>query len=201
MSERTVLRPRMGLVVYGVIAAMALVAVISVILTPGAGRHLLSVLPLPILALGVGWITLVSPSVVFTETALEVNNPLKKTVVPYGQIELVETTRGFTVTTPEGKVSAWAAPPPDRLSAERMDPRDPLLWKDPRRLTDESQSIRTSAAPGTYSGDAAVNLTHRRAQQQREAGVPLGPVVRTQNVANTVVLIATLLVVGALFAI
>ena len=37
----------MGLVVYGVIAAMALVAVISVAVTPGAGRHLLSVLPLP----------------------------------------------------------------------------------------------------------------------------------------------------------
>lgn len=45
-----------------------------------------------------------------------------------------------------------------------------------------------------------MNLTHRRAQQQREAGAPLGPVVRTQNVANTVVLITTLLVVGALFA-
>lgn len=198
MSSPVVIRPRLGALVYLGVAAMCAVAFASLAVSGNWGS-MLAVAPLPVALLGVGYVTLLAPSVVFDGDAVELRNPLRTTRVPYSAIESWDTHRSFSVTTDAGTFSAWAAPPPDRLGAERTSPLDEGM-RDPRLRREADGALRTSAAPGSPSGDAALTLEHRLREGGRR-GTMAGAeraVKRTWNLANIAILLGSVVAAVAL---
>lgn len=191
MTPRTVIRPRLSAVVYALVALACVAAIVSVFVS-GSLRVAGSVLPVPILLLGVGYVTLVAPSVVFDADAVEVHGPLRTVRVPYGRVTDARSTHGFALVTNEGVVSAWAAPPPDRIATQRIVPSD-AMRHDPRvRRDEEGGTLAASDAPGTPSGDAMVTLAHRLGEHDG----PDGPIARRWNGANLAVLAVSLVLAG-----
>ena len=192
MTSRTVIRPRLSAVVYVLIVIACLAAFIS-LLASGTVGAASAVLPIPLLLLGVGYVTLLAPTVVFEADAVEVRNPLRTIRVPYGRVEEARTKHGFTLQTDDGPVSAWAAPPPDRLTAQRIVPTEQLR-RDPRVRRDERGDITAGDAPGSPSGDAMTTLAHRLAEPSRSSD---GTVERRWNRVNlTVLAVAVVAAVG-----
>lgn len=192
MTTRTVIRPRLSAVVYVLVALACVVAVVSLIVS-GSLDAAGSVLPIPVLLVGVGYVTLLAPSVAFDAEAVEVRGPLRTTRVPYGRITDARTTHGFALVTDEGVVSAWAAPPPDRIATQRIVPSE-AMRRDPRVRRDEGgDSLAASDAPGTPSGDAMTTLAHRLAEHDPSNDA----ITRSWNIVNITVLVASLFVAGA----
>ncbi|MGO2112402.1 MAG: hypothetical protein ACTH31_12385 [Pseudoclavibacter sp.] len=185
MSARVVLRPRFGLVVYAIVAIACLLALVPLAVM-GSWGDLAAVAPIPLVVLGVGYVVFVAPAVAFDDRAVDVRNPLRTITVPYGRITGSTTRRGFTLVTDDGAVSAWAAPPPDRLTAERIEPTTELR-RDPRVRRDDDGRVAVSAAPGSPSGDAAVTLADRLRGDSLGDG-PDAPITRAWNVANIAVM-------------
>lgn len=197
MSAPIVLRPRFGLFVFGVVAVVCLLAVVPLVVA--AQWHTLALIaPFPVVLLGLGYVVLVAPAVVFYDHAVEIRNPLRSTRLPYACVRDSSTNRGFSLVTDEGTFSAWAAPPPDRLSSERREVTSELK-RDPR-VSRRDGSVASSAAPGTPSGDAAVTLADRLRRQSpvadsahepaagvASASVPDARVTRSWNVTNIAV--------------
>lgn len=192
MSSRTVIRPRLSVIVYAVVALASVAAFVS-LLVSGAGREAAAVVPIPAVLLGLGWVTLVTPCVVFDDDAIEVRNPLRTIRVPYGRVRESRTQYGFALVTDDGVVQAWAAPRPDIRSAMRLEP-DPRIGRDPRVARDARDSLSRAAVPGSPSGDALVNLADRVSRHE-DTGEP---VTRRWNAANLVVLtVAIAVAIGA----
>ena len=189
MSKPVTIRPWLGVGIYAA-ASLASIAALGSVVATGDWELVARVAPVPIALLGVGAVTLVTPAVVFHDDEVEVRNPLRTTVVPYGRVNEVSTHRGFTLVTEEGPVSAWAAPPPDRLSAERREPSAELR-RDPRVRRDASGRVASSAAPGSPSGDAALTLADRL-RRRSATGRDAAPIERRWNLCNLALLVITL---------
>lgn len=162
MSKPTVIRPMFGVGLWCAVAAMSAIAIGSLLFAEDPLRRAGAILVLPILCLGLGWVLLVAPKVTMDDEAITIDNPLRRVRVPRGRVEGIETHRGFRVVTDEGKIDAWAAPSPSRLDAVRIagSRGAESLMKDPRVHRELDGGLRTSSAPGTLSGDAAMSARH-----------------------------------------
>lgn len=188
MSKPTTLRPSFSLVLYVVVAVMSVIALAYCLVIPEARDSFAKVAPIPLLMLGCGWVLLAAPKLVISSEAVTVHNPLVTTRVPLGRIDEIETRHGFVMHTSEGKVQAWAAPPPDRLRSMRHFEQKLTRgdgFQDPRIARDKFGQLPSSAAPGTLSGDAAITVRHHAADASTE------PITRRVNVVNIVVLVVT----------
>lgn len=202
MRKPVVIRPWLGVALFaGVVLACASAGLPLAV--AGRWSTLGAIAPIPLAMLGVGYVVLLAPAVVFADEAVELRNPLRTVRIPYDRVRSSSTRRGFTLETSDGRFSAWAAPPPDRLGADRLgDPRDRRL-RDPRLHRDGSGEVRASAAPGSPSGDAAITLADRlgRAGRRPPHGAETdAPVERRWNVTNIAVLAASLAAAIALAA-
>lgn len=198
MGKPVVIRPWLGVALFAVVVVVCLLAG-APLAASGRWGVLAAIAPVPLAMLGVGYVVLLAPAVVFDERVVELRNPLRTVRIPYDRVQSSSTRRGFTVITADGRFSAWAAPPPDRLGAERMGEGRDRRLRDPRVQRDADGGLRASAAPGSPSGDAAITLADRLRQAERSAAhgsgastVPDARVERRWNVANLAVLAVTL---------
>lgn len=190
MSKPTTLRPSFSLGLYVVVAAMSVIALLGCLVVPEARASFMKVAPIPILLIGCGWVLLAAPKLVISSEAVTAHNPLVTIRVPLGRIEGVETRHGFVMHTSEGKVQAWAAPPPDRLRSMRHLEQKITRsdgFADPRIARDRFGQLRSSAAPGTLTGDAAMTVAHH------DAPSSTATITRRANAANLAVLATTAL--------
>ncbi len=67
---------------------------------------------LAVLAVALFWL----PRVDVLEHAVVVRNPLSTWVVPWQAIQIVDTKYALTLTTPAGRIEAWAAPASGRFT-------------------------------------------------------------------------------------
>lgn len=200
MSKPTIIRSLFGVGLWAAVAAMAAIAVVSVLLAPQAMGKLGQVLPLPILVVGLGWVLLVAPKLALHDDRIVVDNPFQRVEVPSERVVGLETTKGFALKTDDGRrVHAWAAPPPDRLQGMRNlgggHGDGGAIARDPRVLREDGDRVRSSAMPGTLSGDAAMAARHHGAGAEAPAE-GARPIVRTPRLASIAVAILTMAAAG-----
>lgn len=136
------------------------------------------------------------PRVDVAEHEVTVRNVFTTVHVPWPAIENVDTKYSLTLYTPEGKVTAWASPAPNRYAAQAGTLKDARL---------AAQASGTSPRPGdlpsTQSGAIALVIrTHwedLRAQGLLDAGYEPGS-VRTEYHVITIVVVAALAVATVL---
>ncbi|MDO5052210.1 MAG: PH domain-containing protein [Pseudoclavibacter sp.] len=166
MNDTTVLRPRFSRFLYlGVMACCAL-ALGSALVPPAPLDRIAQIAALPAALAGVGWVTLFAPCVAVGPRGIEIRNPLRTTRIGHGAVRDVDTRHGLSVITEDGRHQAWGAPPPSRLQGlgdllsrrPRDRGRDREL-RDPR-IRRDADAVRSSALPGTDSGDAAMAVAH-----------------------------------------
>ena len=202
-QQRVVVRATFAFWLSLVVALVCVGVMLWTLVDPAGRDRAAQILPIPLVALVLGWVLLGWPAVVFGADEVEVRNPFVTIHVPLAQIETAETKHGFTIRTREGdRIQAWAAPPADRIGAWRAG--DGAAGDDPRlaRLPDETgrATIRTSQAPGSPSGDSALILEHQRRRADRGEGSP-APVRRRWNALNLALVAAlpiALLAIGQL---
>lgn len=191
-TDSTVLRPALGRIAYVVVMAMCALAIGSLLLSPAADR-VASIAALPVALAGIGWVTLMAPCIVIAPDGIEIRNPLRTIRVGHGAVRDIATRHGFTVVTDEGDFQAWGAPAPGRLGSLgdllSRDPAargaDPAL-RDPR-IKRDADAVRSSAMPGTLSGDAAMTLAHHAAEADAAQAAD-ARVEREWNRVNLIVL-------------
>lgn len=185
-----------GVGLWAAVALMSAIAVGSMLFAPGAHGRIWQMLPIPLLAAGLGWVLLVSPKLTLADDGVVVDNPLRRIEVPAERITGVRTGRGFALETDEGPIQAWAAPAPDRLQGQRrlgLDGAGADRVRDPRVLADEDGGVRTSALPGTLSGDAAMSARHHGlvgAEAPAEGARPIRRRLQRGNLAVVAVTLA-----------
>ena len=198
MREATLIRPRLGLVAYVAVLVVCAIAVVAAVATGVDGRRIAAMLPLPLALAGLGWVTLAAPYVRVDAQAVTIANPFRTIRVPIARIESFDTHGGFRVVTSEGRFGAWAAPSPDRLWSERVKPRDLVSMRFAGETVAHADNVRTSALPGSASGDAAESV--RRAAAGADVDdIARGAdqaIARRVNVANIAVLALSLVAAG-----
>ena len=147
-------RPAFGRVITIAMIAIALVCLASFVVAgdlAGLVRFGSWFLRLAVLAVALFWL----PRVDVLEHAVVVRNPLSTWVVPWQAIQIVDTKYALTLTTPAGRIEAWAAPASGRFTVFTLHPEDTRV--------SESARVAGSIRPGdTLSSESGAAANHIR---------------------------------------
>lgn len=119
----TTIRPRIGryaLIGFAVIAASALIATA----VAGAFRAFPTLLASLLAFLAAIWAMFIEPRIWFSESELEVRNPLRVLRISWAAVDSFETKYGLTVVSGTKKFVAWSAPAPTRREVRKLNSRD-----------------------------------------------------------------------------
>ena len=190
----TSFRPVFGRVIS---VAMAVIAVLGLagFIVAGDLLGLLRMTPLLALLTALAFVLFWFPRVDVAEHEVTVVNVFQTVHVPWPSIENVDTRFALTLATPEGKVTAWASPAPNRYAAFGAARGDARLAADAA-----GAHPRPGDLPSTESGSVAF-VIRRHWQDLNEqgllsAGPEPGAVRRTTHV-TTIVVLAVLAVATA----
>jgi hypothetical protein len=162
-------RPAFGRVLTIIVAGIAALSLAGFFLAGdvlGALRYGWWAVLLAVLAVVLFWI----PRVDVFEHAVIVRNPLNTWRIPWQAIQIVDTKYALTLTTPAGRIEAWAAPASGRFTVFTLNPEDTRV--------SESARIAGSIRPGdTLSSEsgAAANHIRRHWEELRDDGLLDGP--------------------------
>ncbi|WP_294179371.1 PH domain-containing protein [uncultured Schumannella sp.] len=162
-----VIAPVWGKILTLVIAALAVLSLVSVALGPQPA-DVVRVAPSVVLITVATWAIYWRPFVRLDDSGITVRNVLRTFTVPWGAVREVETRFAFTLVTESGRIVAWAAPAPGRLAAMRV-ARDDL-----RHLPAGSHAdgmARPGDSAGSDSG-AAAYLARTELARRAELGIP-----------------------------
>lgn len=149
-------------------ALAAFGTVVTVAQTGFAGLRFAA--PLVLMAFA-GWALFWRPAVVVSDSGVELVNPLRRIGVPWEALAYVDTKYALTLVTESGRFSSWAAPAPGVLGARHARPEN--IRGLPASAYGPSQSVRPGDLPQTVSGQAAL-LVRRRWAEQVERGAVTG---------------------------
>lgn len=148
------------------------------------------------LAVALFWL----PRVEVLEHAIIVRNPLSTWHVPWPAVKVVDTKYALTLTTPAGRIEAWAAPASGRYTVFRLSPQDTQVSSSAR----VAGSIRPGDTLSSESG-AAANHIRRHWEELRDDGLLDGPLepgsLRRAWHPVTAVALGTLTLLGVLGAV
>ena len=148
---------------------------------------------LAVLAVALFWL----PRVDVLEHAVLVRNPLSTWQVPWNAIQIVDTKYALTLTTPRGRIEAWAAPASGRYTVFTLSPEDTRVSESAR----VAGAIRPGDTLSSQSG-AAANHIRRHWEQLRDDGMLDGPLepgaLRRTWHPTTIVVLAALTAAGVL---
>ncbi|WP_422933787.1 PH domain-containing protein [Sinomonas sp. P47F7] len=152
--------------------------------------------PLALMAFA-GWALFWRPAVVVSDAGVELVNPLRRIGVPWEALAYVDTKFALTLGTESGKFSAWAAPAPGVLGARHARPEN--LKGLPASAYGPSQSVRPGDLPQTVSGQAALLVRRRWAEQVERGSVTGGRAGETPVLRGAAwgILAATLVLAAA----
>lgn len=183
----TSFRPVFGRVIS---VAMAVIAALGLagFVVAGDLIGLLRMAPLLALLTALAFVLFWFPRVDVAEHEVTVVNVFQTVHVPWPSIENVDTRFALTLATPEGKVTAWASPAPNRYAAFSGTRADARLAADAA-----GAHPRPGDLPSTESGSVAF-VIRRHWQDLNEqgllsAGPEPGAVRRTTHVTTIVVLV------------
>ena len=166
LPDAVTLRPRSGMLLTGVIAALALAGIIAVLLR-GDWQAVLRYGLLAVVAVYGTWLLFWYPSVEVDPGGITVRNVLRTFRVQWPALVAVETRYALTLHTLKAKVVAWSAPAPSRYAAGRS------TSVDVRNLEPHASSKRASVPlgdiPDSSSGLAAWHV-RRMWAALRDAG-------------------------------
>lgn len=146
-----------------VVAVCVAAGVLILVQSPVQGWR---ILPLPALFGYITWIAYWQPNVRIDDDGVTCENVFRTVHVPWGCINRIDTRYALTLFTPDGRVTAWAAPAPGRhslLFAERSQGEH----------LPESSYVAGSVRPGdlvTSESGAAAYLVRRRWEHLRDTG-------------------------------
>lgn len=130
------------------------------------------------------WVLFWWPAVIVTPETVTVRNPLRTFVVPWGNIESVETRFGMRLLLrPDGAVSAWGAPAESRRASAR------LLQRARATASAGATDALSREAREVGAGEAA---TYIRRELPKRSSAP-GEVARRVNVPIVVALAAVVI--------
>jgi hypothetical protein len=157
-------RPALGKGLTVAIAAVAVVSIVTILVTSGLSDALLT---LPWMALFVTccWAVFWNPRVVVSDAGVRLVNVTRTIDVPWPALVGIETKYSMTLDTAYGRFGAWAAPAPGAGSALRASIRDHRAGK----LDQPVRAATLGELAGTSSADAAT-IVRRRWEQLRDAG-------------------------------
>lgn len=159
-QERTVIRANGPFWLYLGVAAVSVIAVIGVLIPEGTRHYLPQLAPIPIALVLGGWVVLGWPHLLVDAHRASARNPFQTIDIPLEEIVGESTRRGLTIETTAGPVRVWAAPPPDRLAAERFHGLG--RQSADTRVTGGHDELATSRIPGFPAGDGAAVIAHYR---------------------------------------
>lgn len=108
-----VLRPSSGIYVTVAIWVVGVVIVGTLVFVgDGPGSELWPIAPTIGAVAWITWVLLWWPCVRIAGEGVEVRNPLRTTRIPWSAISDLDSRGTLVITTPAGRVKAWAAPPP-----------------------------------------------------------------------------------------
>jgi hypothetical protein len=110
VEGRTVFVPRAGRWYTAIAVVLVLLGLASAALADGAAG-LAEAWPLTAVVFGAWWLFWF-PAVILTDTAVELRNPARTVVVPWGALVHVDTKYALKLVTADGGYTAWAAPAP-----------------------------------------------------------------------------------------
>ena len=199
MKDSTTLRPRWGIVLTIVVAALCALGLGKLFVTGDAGqilRYTWGLLLIPYLT----WLAFWSPGVTVEPHAVVVRNLIREHAVTWPAIQRIETKYALTLYTTGGKITAWSAPTPGRYAATRVAKSD--LAGLPESTYGAGDSVAVGDIPSSESGLAAFHV-RRQWEQLRDAGhlesgVVEGTGVRTRWLWGHIAIGAALVVATAL---
>ena len=132
--------------------------------------------PLALMAFA-GWALFWRPAVVVSDSGVELVNPLRRIGVPWEALAFVDTKYALTLVTESGRFSAWAAPAPGVLGARHARPEN--VTGLPESTYGPAQSVRPGDLSHTVSGQAALLVRRRWAEQVERGSVTGGQAAET----------------------
>ncbi len=164
------LRPRFGLVLTLIVAALAVVALATFIAVGDPLGMLLHGWGVVLTAYAV-WLLFWAPAVTIAEHAVIVDNPLRRVTVPWPAIERIDTRWSLRLYTRTGSITAWSAPAPSRYAMMRVSKAE--LKGLPESTYGPGSSVGLGDLPESESGLAAYYV-RRRWEQLRDDGALTG---------------------------
>lgn len=191
------LRPRFGMVLTGIVALMAVLALFSFVAVGDPLGAVLHGWGLILLAYAC-WLAFWAPAVVITEDAVVVENPFRRHRIPWPAIQRVDTRWSLRLFTKGRAVTAWSAPAPSRYALSRMS--RPEMKGLPESTYGPGNSIGLGDVPSSESGLAAYHV-RRRFEDLRDAGRLTGTdaATSTWRIARIAITIALLAATVASF--
>jgi hypothetical protein len=169
------LRPRFGLVLTLLVAALAVAALATFIVVGDPLGMLLHGWGVVLTAFAV-WLLFWAPAVTIGEHAVIVDNPLRRVTVPWAAIERIDTRWSLRLYTRAGSITAWSAPAPSRYAMARVSKAE--LKGLPESTYGPGDSVGLGDLPESESGLAAYYV-RRRWEQLRDDDALTGSTLST----------------------
>jgi hypothetical protein len=169
------LRPRFGLVLTVLVAALAAVALATFVVVGDPIGMLLHGWGVVLTAFSV-WLLFWVPAVTIAEHAVIVDNPMRRVVVPWSSIERIDTRWSLRLYTRTGSITAWSAPAPSRYAMMRVSKNE--LKGLPESTYGPGSSVGLGDLPESESGLAAYYV-RRRWEQLRDDDALTGSALPT----------------------
>jgi hypothetical protein len=196
-EESTTLRPRFGLVLTVLVWCVCAAALVTMVVT-GRWADLGRYGVLAVLVAYVMWLLFWSPSVTIALSGVSVRNLLRVHEVSWPAIQNVDTKYALTLTTPSGKIAAWAAPAPSRYASMRATKTDANGLPESTFMLG---SIRPSDIPSSDSGLAALYVRRYWEELQGaghlDSGVVEGTGVATHWLGRVAAALIALAIIAA----
>jgi len=160
----TTFRPVFGRVLSVIVAIVAAIGILGFVVSGDVVTALRSSWGLVLMA-AIASALFWFPSVRVAEDKITVRNVFSTVHVPWSAIQNVDTKYALTLTTPSGKVTAWASPAPNRYAAQVGNTADARL-----AASATGPAVRPGDLLSTASG-APAYVIRRHWEELREDGV------------------------------
>jgi hypothetical protein len=165
-EKPTWLRPRFGMVLTILTAALVVFVLVNDLLTGDVLGTLVHTGGLALLVFAV-WLLFWAPAVGIRDDAVIVDNPLRRITIPWAAIERVDTRWSLRIFTAGRAVTAWSAPAPSRYAMMRVSKSE--LKGLPESTYGPGHSVGLGDMPESESGLAAYYV-RRRYEALRDDG-------------------------------
>lgn len=166
-GKPTWLRPRFGMVLTILTAALAVFVLVNDLLVGDVFGTLAHAGGLALLVFAV-WLLFWAPAVGIRADAVVVDNPLRRFTIPWAGIERIDTRWSLRLFTAGRAVTAWSAPAPSRHAMMRVSKTE--LKGLPESTYGPGQSVGLGDIPESESGLAAYHV-RRRYEALRDGGL------------------------------
>jgi hypothetical protein len=181
MNESVTLRPRFGKVLAIAVWLIALFSLVTLVIEGNPDHLLRYTWGLLLIAFG-AWLLFWNPAVTISASGVDFVNLLRTRHITWPAIQRIDTKYSLVLYTAAGNFSAWAAPAPSRVAANRASKQD--LRGLPESTYGAGNSVSLGDIPTSESGLAGYHV-RRQWEALRDAGHLDSGVVEGTGVTTT----------------